>query len=169
MNNGTLQLSQGLVAIVDKEDFERCSKFKWYAVKDTNNAREVYYAKTNIRHSNGYMTTIALHRFILNAGKGSIIDHIDGDGLNNRKNNLRFATASQNMMNQRRNPNGLKASPYKGIAKHGNKWAARIRQDGMWIHVGYFEQARDAAEAYDIAAVELFGEFARTNKEMGTI
>jgi len=96
------------------------------------------------------------------------VDHIDGDKLNNRKSNLRLATRSQNLANKRC---VLSKSGLKGVSwdKGKRKWASKISKDYNSIHIGHFNNKFDAAIAYDKKAVELFGEFAATNKELGLL
>jgi len=149
-----IKLTQGKFALVDDEDFEWLSQWKWYAQKSCN----IFYAKTHI-YKNDKRTTIGMHSLLLNAKQ---IDHKDGNGLNNQKENLRACTHSQNQMNMR--PIGG-SSKYKGVCwyKRYKKWRSQIRVNGKKIHLGYFDSEEDAAGAYDDAAKIIFGEFARFN------
>jgi len=106
-------------------------------------------------------TTIRMHRFILSAKAGDLVDHRDGDGLNNQKVNLRLATTAQNGRNQRRRADNR--SGFKGVKANGSKWMARIRANNQRIFIGNFSTKEDAARAYDAVARLLFGEFARLN------
>jgi len=103
-----------------------------------------------------------MHRAILNAPPRMDVDHINGNGLNNTRENLRLCTRSQNMMNQR-----LKGgtSRFRGVSwlKGGAKWHAQVRANGKRLHLGLFTDETEAAMAYDAAARELFGDFARLN------
>jgi len=104
-----------------------------------------------------------LHRFIMKVKKGEFVDHIDGNGLNNCKSNLRFCTLSENQANKS-SPKGT--SKYKGISfiKKTKKWRADIRKNYKQIYLGTFETETDAALAYNAKAKELFGEFAYLNQ-----
>jgi hypothetical protein len=104
-----------------------------------------------------------MHRQILDAPEGVWVDHIDGDGLNNRKSNLRLCSAIENARNRRPRPNCR--SRYKGISWHKRqkKWAVRIGKRGKGIHLGSFDDQIEAAVAYDRKAEKLFGEFAYLN------
>ncbi len=148
----TIELTQGMTAIVDDEDFERVSLHSW-SYKKTG------YAEAKINGEKVY-----LHRFIMNAKKGDEVDHkrtgFPDHGLDCQKENLRFCTRSQNAANSEKKTG---ASGYKGVEKVGIKWRASIRNNNKLIHLGMFWTPEDAARAYDKKAVELFGEFARTN------
>jgi len=103
-----------------------------------------------------------MHRQLLTPPQGQCIDHINGNGLDSRRANLRFATAAQNAWNsKKRSPR----STYKGVwfAKDKNKFRAAIGHNKKRIHLGYFDSPIDAAKAYDIAAKKHHGRFARTN------
>jgi DNA polymerase III alpha subunit len=150
-------LTQGQVALIDDEDYELVSQYKWHAVKDTN----TYYACAYVKRS-GYKK-IRMHRLIVKASSELQVDHIDGNGLNNQKKNLRLANNAQNHHNLRRVVEGT--SKYKGVYKHtvNKNWIARITYEGKIVHLGVFKIETDAALAYNKAAVEHFGEFAFIN------
>jgi len=106
-----------------------------------------------------------MHRQIVCAPKHLFVDHINGDGLDNRRENIRLATKRQNSQNMvRKRPN--KTSRFKGVSKsqHHNGWRATIKVNGARIHLGYFKDESDAARAYDAAAIEHFGPFAAPNE-----
>ena len=107
-------------------------------------------------------TRVYLHRVIAGAAKGQVVDHINGDTLDNRRANLRICTQQQNTFNGR--PRGG-VSGFKGVARHhdGKRWIARLTHNGKNLYLGIFDLAADAAAAYDAKAVELFGAFARGN------
>lgn len=155
-----IPLSLGLVALVDDEDFTYLSQWAWYA---KSNRYKSFYVKRTLR-VNGKSFYVAMHRQILGAPPGVIVDHANRNTLDNRKLNLRFATTHQNMCNRIavRSRFG-----YRGVKQrrsgHG-KWEARISLlDGTRRHLGSFETAEDAARAYDEAAKRAHGEFAVLN------
>lgn len=150
-----IQLTQGKVALVDDSDFDRLNSFKWYAIK----AGRIWYATRNIMVGRK-RTTLRMHWYIL-GGKG--IDHIDHNGLNNQKSNLRFCTRSENAMNMR--PSTNCTSTFKGVSWHktNKKWMARIGINGKDIYLGTFTDESEAARIYDRKANELFGKFSFTN------
>ncbi len=151
-----IPLTQGKFAIVDDEDFELISKRKWYAEKNRN----MWYAKTNAK-VNGKPKSLRMHCVILNALPKFQCDHKNGNGLDNRKSNLRVCTVALNQANQKYPIRGK--SKYRGVAKNGNKWAAYISKKR--IHLGSFATETKAAKAYDIAARQKYGEFAQPNFE----
>ncbi len=151
----TINLTKGYVALVDDDDYERLSMLKWSAtVKKTNIYASVYVAGKNKR----------MHRIIMNAPPELQVDHIDGNGLNNQKSNLRLCTNSQNSMNKgKRNENT--SSKYKGVyyVKAAKSYRAEIQKDGKKKVLYGFKTQEEAALAYNKAAIELHGEFARLN------
>lgn len=156
-----IPLTKGKVALVDDEDYERLVAFKWQAT--CNSRKRRWYATCNINLPNGQQTKTRMHRFILNAPKDLQVDHQNGDGLDNRRNNLRLATNSQNQQNRSLSPSST--SGFKGVSFHRgwNLYRARIYLDRKQISLGYFADARSAAIAYDASARKLFGKFAKTN------
>jgi len=150
-------LTQGKIAIVDAVDYERVAVFKWHATFSHGDWK----ARTWIKGSNP-RKSVSLHRLILSPPTDRQIDHRDGDGLNNRRTNLRIATFSQN----RCNTTSRSASGYKGVMptnQQKTRWRAQIKVNGVGLHVGCFQSPEDAARAYDIAARQHFGEFACIN------
>ena len=146
------------VVMVDDNEFERLSRHKW------NMKKSLYmnYAQTHVKKG-GKTMSLFIHRLIMNAESGQEIDHINGDGLDNRKENLRFCTKSQNQMNKRRQKNA--GSKYRGVSwdKQYNKWRALIGWKGKIISLGRFDDIDDAAKAYNAKALGLAGEFATLN------
>lgn len=153
-----IPLTQGQVAVVDSEDYEKVRGFKWHALKD----KRQFYAARNIRRPDGVRTTRLLHQEILPGVPR--IDHKDGNGLNNCKYNLRPATQQQNLRGSRRKAEGT-SSKFRGVYWHkiASKWRAEIRVDGIKRGLGLFVSEEDAARAYDKAARQHFGEFASPN------
>lgn len=153
----------GRVVRVDDGDYEAVSRHRWFIVGKPATATtrgSGPYAQANIGDET-HRRTILMHCLIMGA-KG--IDHIDHDGLNNQRSNLRLANQSQNAGNQRAQV-GEKSSAYKGVmwSSRKRKWVAQIGPDGRSTHLGYFYSELEAAYAYDAAAREAFGEFASTN------
>jgi hypothetical protein len=151
-----IPLTRGQYAIVDAADFEWLSRYKWHAAP--RDAAGGFYAR---RHEKG--RNVWMHREIMNAPEGMVVDHIDGNGLNDRRCNLRLCTRTQNGRNRRKNRDS--DNEYKGIwtdKKTGRSYA-QIRFEGEQLYLGSFDTAVEAARAYDRKARELFGEFAYLN------
>lgn len=154
-----IPLTQGKSAIVDDQDFEWLSQWKWCAHKDKNK----WYAMRGV-YTKGKVISVQMHRLILAAPQGREVDHWDGDGLNNQRHNLRLATQHENQRN-RKNPNSNNTSGYKGVSWHkkDEKWVAQIIADGKHLNLGRFNTPEDAARAYDKAARNYYKEFASLN------
>lgn len=153
-----IRLSQGKVALVDNQDFEELNRHKWSAHKIAG----IFYA-VRVVAKRGNQKAIYMHRAIVNAPPGVECGHRNHNRLDNRRKNLRFCTHAQTKMNQRSRKGGT--STFKGVSFHKatKKWRAKIWLKGKRRHLGLFINERDAARAYDDAAREHFGEFARTN------
>lgn len=153
-------LNQGKVAIVDDSDYEFLNQFKWHAHQ--NHGRNWYVER--LINQDGKRKELFMHRVILNAPKGMETDHINGDGLDNRRCNLRICTTSENQQNQRVQSRA-KSSKFKGVSWRAReqKWRAGIQIHTKQIMLGYFVSEIKAALAYDEAAKKYFGEFAKTN------
>ncbi len=152
-----IELTQGQVALVDDEDFDGLSRWKWCIAK----TQSTIYAKRRRKNSKKCYT-ILMHRDIMLPDAGMVIDHIDGNGLNNQRYNLRICSQSQNM----RNINSRSgASKYKGVCRWGDsgRWKAEIRKNKHSLHLGVFNDELIAAQHYDEAAKILFREFALLN------
>lgn len=158
---GYINLGNGHSAIVDMEDLPRLSRSRWSYHKRKN----TYYAMSNIT-PDGVRKKVYMHHEVMGTPPpGKEIDHINGNGLDNRKENLRFCSHRENCRASRKRQRNT-SSMYKGIYwdKKEKKWRARIcLMDGTKKHPGYFESELDAAKAYDEAATELFGKFATLN------
>lgn len=152
----TISLTQGQFAIVDVGDYEWLSQWKWYA-KNNSDWRAYRHGP---RDENYKQETIQMSRVIMNAQKGDIIDHVNHDGLDNRRHNLRKATHAENMRNKRKLRVGHSA--FKGVTWHvrSQKWVAYITKDKRCIHLGMFTSEQDAAQAYRDAAIKYHGAFA---------
>lgn len=157
----TITLTQNQFALVDDADYEFLNQWKWYAFRAGN---KWYAARTSKRDSiTKKQTTIWIHRVINNTPAGLDTDHVDGNGLNNQKSNLRSVTGSQNQGNTGKRRDNT--SGFKGVTwdKHANKYTAQIRFNKEHIYLGLFTDPVDAARAYDSKALEIFGDFAQTN------
>jgi hypothetical protein len=149
-----IPLTRGLVAVVDAADYDDLAQFKWHvAANDTSGPYAVRSTK-----SQGKRAKERMHRRLLPAAL--IVDHINGNGLDNRRSNLREATTAENM----RNRSGLaidNTSGYRGVhwRKDRQKWRAWICVDHRGRHLGLFGTAEEAAYAFDDAALKLFGDY----------
>jgi hypothetical protein len=153
-----IPLTQGKVALIDDSDYELVSKYKWYV----HHRGRCWYATRKIR-IDGKLIQQHLHRLLLDAQPGEDVDHINGDGLDNQRNNIRLCTRSQNVANS-----GLRStntSGYKGVSWYSryNKWMASIAINHKHITLGYFNNPQDAARVYDNAAQKYYSAFAKTN------
>lgn len=150
-----LFLPGGYIALIDTEDLDKLGNTRWYVLK----TKYTNYALSD-NHNTG--KHIRLHRLILGYPK-SIIDHKNRNGLDNRKENLRLCSFSQNNANRIKNKTSV--TKYKGVylCTGGNRWAARVRFNGDIKYMGCFKSEIEAAKAYNDAAIKYFGEFARLN------
>lgn len=153
-----IPLTQGQYAIVDADDYYELIKYKWQACRSGN----TYYARRMI-YRNGKRIVIHMHRIVLSAPGGMLVDHINGNGLDNRKVNLRLATPEQNSRN--RCAMRGRSSKYKGVRYDRSRKIYRvwIRLNGKEVCLGRFKDEVEAAKAYDRAARKYHGEFARLN------
>jgi len=162
--------------LYDAEDEDKINKHTWGICKDLWNV----YVRTSIPHPSGgwyispggkrqrRQTSLHLHRLIMNTPKGMQTDHINGDPLDNRKENLRICTVAENAWNRGASKNNK--SGFKGVKRCGGswyegtiKWMASINFEGKRMHLGVYDIPEEAARAYDAKAIELHGEFAQTN------
>jgi len=157
-----IKLTKGKYALVDDEDYKRVSRHKWQA-HISSTGRNWYAVRTEYAPKGSGIEpdrrTIQMANFILQPPLGFEVDHIDVNGLNNQKNNLRLATRSQNCANSR-SPKGRK---YKGAYWSRGAWVCRIQAHGAQHYIGRFKTELEAAIAYDKKARELHGPYARTN------
>lgn len=164
-----IALTKGQVAVVSNEDAD-LAKVSWYVLFAPNYAGGGrYLAVRCIRRTGGRTRRVLMHRIILARMLGrpltrrDMVDHADGNPLNNQRSNLRLASWAENGFNRSRQANGT--SGYKGVTwfKRRQKWQALIQCRGKRHFLGYYDTAEEAAHAYDAAARELHGEFARFN------
>ncbi|MGA2322269.1 MAG: AP2 domain-containing protein [Sedimentisphaerales bacterium] len=151
-----IYLGEGEFAILDPQDYYRLCNFKWFL--------KGRYALRSFKIAPDKTKMISIHREIMNAPDGLLVDHKNGDGLDNRRSNLRLATHSQNQCNKPKIKTKV-TSQYVGVHfdKRRSQWAANIRNNGKTIWLGRFDTEIDAAKAYDQAAKKHHGEFARLN------
>jgi len=163
-------LSDGSVATVDDDDFDRLSRFRWHPKRDRNG--QVYacaHGPGSVRVVNGKTidrrAPLSMHRVVLDAPRGVKVDHKDCNGLNNQKSNLRFATTATNGFNRRKHTR--KTSRFKGVYfnKRLRKWCVYLdaRSVGGHVYGGSFADEETAAHRYDELARQYCGEFARCN------
>lgn len=156
-----IPLTKGLTALVDDEDYERLSAYRWFGERSKNG--RTGYAVTKSGYGRKGTKSIRMHQILMGDGEpGLEIDHKNRNGLDNRRSNLRWATKAQQRANQ---PVRVDSKTgFKGVnLLHGKYWAAHIAAEGRQLHLGYFPSSEDAARAYDAKARELFGEFACLN------
>jgi hypothetical protein len=144
-------LSQnGFIILIDDGDFEWLNQYKWSVYKN----RRTYYAHATIAPNK----VVLMHRLIMGFPVLSI-DHIDNNGINNTKQNLRLATKSQQQYNKK----PITGRKYKGVSKRGNRFAAQIRDNGKVKWLGSFTTEEEAAIAYNMAATKMHGKYANLN------
>ena len=151
-----IPLTKGQFAIIDIEDIDLVKDFYWQAA--LNKTINSFYAQRGAKYGDSENFGRQMHRIIMQAPKGLVVDHINHNTLDNRRCNLRLATSSENTTNRRTSKNTK--SGLKGAYSARNKWYSRIVADGKDVYLGMFETAEDAHEAYCKAALELHGEFA---------
>ena len=182
------------IVYYDLEDEEKLKKHKWHIWKNNGQKhKDVFYARCLIPHPEGGIKfktckrtgkrirdgvrqfKMYLHRYVMGAKKGYIVDHKNGDTLNNRKDNLRFCTASQNAANSRfsKSTKSKRISIYRGVTyrkkrkgmvnEYSKPWLAGIRFQGKSYALGSYTTEEEAARVYDKKALELHGEFALLN------
>lgn len=144
-----IPLAHGKFIMVDDEDYEWLSQYKWSLNSDNYPSR----------YENKKFITI--HRLIMNPPVNMQVDHVNGNRLDNRRTNLRICTRSQNCVNREASTKGI--SGYRGVTKHKDRWRARIEVNDKKIHLGLFDTKEEAAQAYNKAATAYFGEYACLN------
>jgi hypothetical protein len=156
MDTREIPLTQGEVTLVSAADYEFLSQWKWYAGR----AGRTWYAQREQSK-----TCLKMHRVILGSAVGIEVDHINHDGLDNRRENIRIATSQENVHNQRCRVDST--TGFKGVALNkvrGKPFRAHINAPGRSRHIGLYNTAVDAARAYNLEAIKYFGEFAYLNK-----
>lgn len=158
--NNTIALAQnriGLVVdsrmfgehciVIDAKDYEIVSSYRWYLRR----GRNTFYGQANVRRADGTRIPLKLHRLLL--PDAPVVDHIDRDGLNNTRENLRAVTMTENNRNSRMRVTNT--SGYRGVFADQNQWQAQIQVNGKRRHLGRFSTAEDAARAFDLVAREV--------------
>ena len=142
--------AQGDTVLVDDADYEMLSQYTWRKYKYNRSVN------TSIKQK-----TVLMHRMIMQPPKGKVVDHINGNPMDNRRSNLRICTQGENTLN--RKPNYRGASSFKGVVKDGNRWQSTISKAGVSYNLGMYQYDVLAAIAYNGAARILHGEFAKLN------
>lgn len=146
----------GVTALVSSIDLERISAFKWRPLKESSSGEERIYA---YREDDGCL--ISMHQEILGLLPGLIVDHINGNTLDNTRENLRYVTPSQNAQNRRKRDGTT--SDFKGVTVVPAKYRARIRLEDGIKNLGDYDDEETAARMYDLAAIKYFGRHAKLN------
>lgn len=156
-----IDLGEGKCAWIDVSDLDLCAPYRWRPVL----GNRVFYAVASIAKR----MPVPMHRLIMKPRAGMVVDHINGDGLDNRRSNLRVCTTAQNVRNQNVREDDNKTSQFKGVYRDHDvgRWRAHIQHDGDGICLGSFSCEERAARQYDRAARLFFGQYARTNEMMG--
>lgn len=156
-----IKLTQGKYAKVDDEDFEWLNQFKWCA-SSKKKKLNYFMAVTNISIG-GKGKQLSMSRLIMGEPNNLMVDHVNHNSLDNRRSNLRICSRGENNRNQRKTKG---QSRFKGVVwyKPLNKWKAQLTKQGKCHYLGYFSLEKEAALAYNLKALELFGEFAHLNK-----
>ncbi|MBP8972305.1 MAG: HNH endonuclease [Anaerolineae bacterium] len=152
----SITLKGGAISLVDDADHPHLSQYTWFMSQDG-------YAVGLVPNGDGKFKLQYMHRVILQPAPSELVDHINGDPLDNRRQNLRLATSHQNHQNRRVKGNSHTGLKGVGWHKERGQYYARIQLQGIRVHLGFFKTAEDAALAYDEAARTLFGEFAHLN------
>lgn len=155
-----IELTQGLVTVVDDDDYDKLAQYRWRAVIKKDGRA---YAGRNVPLPNRKQKAVLMHRIILNPPSGMDTDHANGDSLDNRKCNLRIATRAQNNFNQKLRKDNKTGTKGVIFNKERKKYQARLFFNGKQKYLGSFETVEAATVARDAAAKELHGEFHRLN------
>jgi hypothetical protein len=154
-------LTQGYEAVIDADDVHLVSGWNWSARVNRNRGRVRQVYAIRAEYEAGKQSIVRMHRVVAKTSEGKFADHIDGDGLNNRKANLRDATPSENAFNKKKSSGN--ASGFKGVHWHkkSGKWQAQIGINYARVSLGLFETAEAAAAAYASASAQIHGRFGK--------
>ena len=156
-----IPLTKGKSAIVDNNDYDILAKYSWYSNESSTTP---YAYRSRWISGENRSVEIPMHHVVMNCvGRGEEVDHINGNGLDNRKENLRFVTRAQNNWNQK--PRNCTSSRYKGVSwnKRREYWESYIQVNNRKHHLGSYQNEEMAALAYDLSALCMRGEYARVN------
>lgn len=158
----TIPLNKGYQAIIDDDMYDAVSQYTWFVHKPSR------YSKLYVRSTiwlNGKADHVYLHNLIIGKRLGFVIDHINHDPLDNRRENLRFCKQRFNVANGQKRQQENATSKYKGVSwrPNENKWSAQIMVNRKQNHLGYFDEEEDAAIVYNVAAQLFWGEYASLN------
>lgn len=157
-NSKAIVFASGKYTLVSECDFDWLNQWKWHCGHNGYAGRKIERERKDGKRNRGF---IYLHRFIMGAEGGIEVDHIDGNPLNNCRENLRFCNSAQNKHNQRPKRGGM--SKYKGVYWQAGKWVAQTKSGGIGIYLGRFSSEIEAAKAYNAEALRIFGSFANLN------
>lgn len=150
-----IPLTKGFIAIIDDEDFDWLSSYKWHARKGSSRVGSMYYPSS-------YKVGV-MHRFIMNPPEGMQVDHINHNPMDNRRCNLRICTLKENLYNRRRKPHPKTKSRFLGVYPSLKKWQATIGVNYKRVYLGTFNTQEEAAREYDKHAKIHFGQYANLN------
>jgi hypothetical protein len=161
MTTREIRLPDGHIALIDEQDWELVAPYPWRAHSNRRLPAGLYVCALVPQLRFGY-THIRLHRLITRAVAGVVVDHVNRDGLDNRRQNLRLSTNAHSRLGCDN------TSGYKGVSWHKGtrKWQARASVGGVNRHLGLFKDPWDAAQAYNEAALATWGEFAYLNERL---
>lgn len=143
--------------LIDRADYPLVARHQWHV----HRGRNTWYAVRE-DHTHGYRKIVRLHRYLLNPPKHKEVDHINGNGLDNRRSNLRIVTRAQNARNI---PSKLHSSKYKGVSfnQYTQRWECRIQTNNKFKFLGRFDSERKAAQMYDLASSKFHGAYGTKN------
>lgn len=157
-----IRLGGDNVCLIDAADWDLVKDYRWHAHSNPRRMKLNWYARAyGVPDENGVRRSVSMHRFICKPPRQVILDHINGNGLDNRRENLRFSNNSVNQANRVKRSNAI-SSKYKGVTRKGVRYVAAIAAPQS-RHLGTYDNEIRAALAYDVAAIETFGEHALTN------
>jgi len=155
-----IAISQNKICVIDDCDLELISRYKWHYYARIGGTCGYAFANIYSKETQKQQR-IAMHRLIMQCPAGLFVDHIDGNGLNNTRANLRICSRAQNNANRRSARSSM--SMYLGVCLFKGRWRAQIRQNGKKTHIGLYDTEIEAALAYNRMAQICHGEFARLN------